>query len=236
MNDRRSLFHRAIPMSIDVAEAIGNLVAGDSSGLPLALTIEQITAELVRMHTIDDDGDAVILPVASLSAVSEKFAGYLMTSAVFKSGYKTYESTTRNQVVPVTAFFFKVVYTDEARDCLDMVDEYTIMKSLPGRPSQITDANGNPLEEDEYTRSGKTAGVAIFPMDHRLSGQAPKLIGSWLQRGVAITVGANDAVTNRLENAASTSARIARLKESSRTVNRDMRAALPKPRRGPGST
>jgi hypothetical protein len=235
MNDRRTLFHRRLPLAVDVADAIDNLVRSDTVGLPLAVTIEEIATELVRIANIDDEGDPVVLSESTRAAVTDRFTNYLSTSSIFRAGYKTYEAETRNQVIPVTRFFFTAVYTDEARDCLHVLDDYVIRKSLPTRSSPLTDREGNPLvfEDDEDAdsrRSGKTAGIAVFPQDHLVEGFAPKLVGVWLQRSASITIGLNEATATRLENAASASPMIAPLRSSVQANKSNLIAALPKPK------
>lgn len=233
MNDRRTLFHRRLPLAVDVADAIDNLITADTAGLPLAVTIEDIAIELVRIANIDDEGDPVVLSESTRAAVTDRFTNYLSTSSIFRAGYKTYEAETRNQVIPVTKFFFTAVYTDEARDCLHVLDDYVIRKSLPTRSSAMTDREGNPLvledDEDPSPRSGKTAGIAVFPKDYLVEGFSPKLIGVWLQRSAGITIGLNEATATRLENAASTSPMIAPLRRGVQVNKGNLIAALPKP-------
>ena len=231
MSQRRSLYHRNLPMAVDVADAIKALIDRDDQGIPLALTIGEIAAELVHIASIDDEGVPVILPVSARNATLEKFSSHLLTSTTFKAGYKQYEFSSRNQVVPVTDFFFRSVYTDEARDCLESMTEYTLMKSLPARPSRLTDANGNPLnEEDDYAdaRSGRTKGIVIFPNNHRIEGQSPKLVTAWMGRSAVVTVGSIKATGRRIENTGPPARQITSLKKSTKAIAHSITVALPK--------
>lgn len=233
-NIRKILYHRTWPMVLDISDAITNLVARDGEGIPLALTIEQIAEELVRLSTIDDAGDITPLPTSAYIAVLDKFTNYLMTSTAFKGGYKHYENVSDTQVVPVTAFFFKSVYTDEARSCLDAMTSYEIKKSLPGRPSLLTNADKTLVDEDDddvTNRSGRTVGIAVFPKNAKVmvgpGAYCPPLVKVWLKRSALILDGSADAFVKRAVRADTVSSPIERLRISTARTRQDILDAIP---------
>jgi hypothetical protein len=237
-NVRRTLYHRSRPMGIDVAEAISAIAARDEDGLPLAITREIVAKELVRIANTDDNGEVIPLSASSERLVEENFRNLLATSSVFQSGYKHYEKNTGNQVVPVTDYFFKAVYDDGARDCLDAMTDIDLQQSLPKRPSISTDEHGNPLEgeagETVILVSGKIAGIVIFQQ-----GVRGALAVAWLARLASVQFGnrENDregvlgTFVRRLGNAKPDSVAVGNLKESAPAFTRDVRAALPRPKR-----
>jgi hypothetical protein len=222
----RSLYHRAKPIAFDVAEAITSICVADSVGLPLAIERERVAKELVRLANTNDDKEVIELSASTERLVEDNFKHVLATSGVFQAGYKQYEKNSGNQIVPVTEFFFKVVYDDGSRDLLLNLEDFQIEQSLPRRQWQPYDENDNPLEIDGdrvLLVSGKIAGVVVYP-----NGMRANLLTAWLHRLMTFSVGHGKGFVRRVENARPDTEAVGALRETTNEYSRNARLALPR--------
>lgn len=226
MTSHRSLYHRAKPIAFDVAEAISAICTADKTGLPLAIEREQIAKELVRIANTNDQGEVIELSASTEKLVEDNFKQVLATTGVFQAGYKQYEKNTGNPIVPVTEFFFKVVYDDGSRDLLLNLEDFQIEQSLPRRQWQPYDENNLPLEIDGdrvLLVSGKIAGIVVYPV-----GMRANLLTAWLHRLMTFTVGHGKAFVRRVENARPDAEAVEALRETTDEYSRNARLALPR--------
>lgn len=242
MTDRtfRPLCERTNIINLDVAKAISDLVGSDST-LPIAIGMDSIVERLVELAHIDEDGVSSHITAMARRTMGDQFQNRLLNTAVFYSGYKRYEKESRFPVVPVTSYFFKIVYGDAARaqgaDTLDMLDAMTdvdIKQSLPKRSGYAKAMNAN----GEYDRlrdedgapiyhTGELSGIVVFP-----NGSNCGLLVAWLGRIRGTTVGLANAVVDKIEHARPEETEsVARLREHMGQLKPLLQRALPRPPR-----
>jgi hypothetical protein len=226
MSPHRSLYHRSKPIAFDVAEAITAICTADTAGMPLAIEREQIARELVRIANTNDAKEVIELSASTEKLVEDNFKHVLATSGVFQAGYKHYEKNTGHQIVPVTEFFFKVVYDDGSRELLLNLEDFQIEQSLPRRQWQPYDENDNPLQiegDRVLLVSGKIAGIVVYP-----NGMRANLLTAWLQRLMTFSVGQGRSFVRRVENARPEAEAVEALRETTNEYSRNARLALPR--------
>ena len=137
MNTRNPLIEREAVLSSDVADAIERLVERRNTELPLPIDKAAVIVELIQLAHIEADG--TLLPISKIvrRALAHDFTNRLTNSSLFSAGYQHYEKRSALPVVPVTEFFFKVVWSNgedpsfAAR--LDAMPDFEIGQSLPKR-------------------------------------------------------------------------------------------------------
>ncbi len=222
----RPLRDREGILSSDVADAIEMLVGPPNArSLPVAFTKDKIVQQLVRIAHTDDEG-IVHEPLRIVArSMTETFRNRLTNTAVFQTGYKRFEKRSDLPVVPVTDFFFRVVYADgDTAGALDGMTSMEIRQSLPKRLSRVADG-------DDYMRNangeiavfGELAGIIVYPAN-----SMDALLRAWLERLVNKTAGSLRRTVGSIEHARPETVATARLKETAAPLGGAMRKALPK--------
>jgi hypothetical protein len=217
---RNPLHNRKWPLADDVRLAICHIHYEDEKnggGLPLAIRRKEIAEKLVEMHHTDDEGiiDRSTHGRILMDCTRERFVNYIKTSQAFYNGYKLYEETHHNPVVPVTDYFFDKLYLDgETRGYLEAMDLADLKQSLPSRTVRMArDGNDDLVRasqvpgyrpvtrgtvDDTYVEyeSGKVAGICVFP-----HGSKSQLSAAWADRcTIPSGVGAINSVSDKLIN------------------------------------
>lgn len=237
---RTPLCERTNIINYDVAGAIKDLV-GEDGTLPIAIGIDAIVERLVERAHIDQDGVSSHITAMARRSMGDQFHNRLLNTAVLYSGYKRYEKETRFPVVPVSPYFFKIVYGDaapnqgaETLDMLDAMSDVDIKSSLPrrrgytnamkpnGEYDRVRDDEGAPIYH-----TGEIAGLVVFP-----NGSNCGLLVSWLSRIKTTAIGLNAAAVTKIENARPEATEsVARLKEHMGQLRPLYQKALPRPPR-----
>lgn len=189
----RHLREREQPLSSDVAEAISRIVGLDGKNMPVAITKMGIVDELIDIahEGEDDQPDMIPLPAARRAMVNS-WGNRLATTDVFQSGYKHFEARAEYgnfPVVPVTDYFFKVVYNNgTVSDVLDAMSEHELMNSLPKRRGRVrAGGEGTEFIRDEHgeiATFGELAGIVVFPRGSNFA-----LHRRWLGRVSNLAIG-----------------------------------------------
>jgi hypothetical protein len=230
MSEHRSLRFREQVMSFDVADAIERIMR--EMELPQALRREDVVRVLIDMaHLNEDDTVGEITPMAR-RAFSDQFTNRLTNTGVFQAGYKRYEKRTTNPVVPVTDFFFRIVYSnsgDDVTDCLENMSDHEIRYSLPKRPNVVRADDGVTAVLDaqgDEVIAGDVAGIVIFPPNMQA-----KLLRAWLQRRANVASGQLTTTVDAISHARPETVAVEELKEATTPVAGAMRRALPRPKK-----
>ena len=230
---RKPLRERELLLSSDVADAIERLVNHSGMALPLPINKEKVIHELIQLVHLQSNG--AIAPIGKMvrRALAQGFANQLTNSSVFAAGYQHYEKRAQLPVIPVTEFFFKVVFTngDDVAMDLEAMSDYEIRQSLPKRRSPIRSdvaAGGELLRDDDgdVLHSGSIAGVIVFPPHNR-----SRLLRTWLERRANVASGQMTAVVDNLGHARPDATAVEHLREHVQTVRPSLRRALPQPKK-----
>jgi hypothetical protein len=227
--ERRHLRDRDQPLSSDVAEAIYRLV-GNGATLPLALTKTDLVEKLIDIAHEAEDSEQLVPIRAAKRAMLEGWYNRLSNTAVFQSGYKHYEGRDEYghfPVVPVTDYFFKVIYsTGAVTDVLDSMTLHEVRNSLPKRISKV--ANGDDYLRDEdgsIAHYGELAGIVVFSRNSRAL-----LLRNWLERRSNTAIGQIESATASISNARPDTASVETLKEKIGGLKSTVTKALPRPK------
>jgi hypothetical protein len=229
MPSRSPLKYREQIIAPDVADALELLVSSDPAGpdLPKAYRRINVVDKLIQIaHTEDDGTIAEITPIARRS-LGDVFFNRLSNTGVFQAGYKRYEKRSENPVVPVTEFFFRIVFGNgDVSDSLDAMSDHEIKLSMPKRPHTAREEDGiTPIldTEGEEVVAGDVAGVVIFP-----PGTQAKLLRAWLERRAHVTTGLMTTTIDAIEHARPDTKSVADLRETARPIAGAMHRALPR--------
>lgn len=224
---RKHLRDRDWPLSSDVAEAIHRFV-GVGSALPIALTKMDIVEKLIDIAHEDEDGVQQQPIRSARKAMRDGWFNRLSNTAVFQSGYKHYEGRDEYgnfPVVPVTDYFFKVVYGEGAViDVLDGMTEHEVMHSLPKRRGRVPDGEDFLRDENgSVVQYGELAGIVVFP-----SNSAALLLCGWLQRRGNVALGQIESAAALLSHARPDSTAVDCLSEKVKGLRSNVTKALPR--------
>lgn len=231
--ERQPLRNRESVMHSDVCDAIRELVApqmldGHLSA-PVALDQPTIIEQLILLAHKEDDGIISEITPIVRRTMFNSFIAQLSDSSVLRVGYKKFEADARLPVVPVTTFFFKRVYTEATRDCLDAMSHEEIRQSLPRRESRVRDPKtGHHIrdDDDEFIVSGSVAGIVVFPPNMNCT-----LLTEWLRRRSNVMIGSVQSTIASIEHARPDSESVTALSTYGRDFTPVVRKALPRPRK-----
>jgi hypothetical protein len=231
MVEHRLLRYRETVLSSDVADAIERLTDGELPLLPRALQRSDLVRTLIEMAHLNEDGTVDEITPIARRALGDQFNNRLTNTGVFQAGYKHYEKRKSNPVVPVTDFFFRIVFgntSSNIEECLDAMSDHEIRHSLPKRPNIAKQEDGRtPILDtvgDEVI-AGDVAGIVIFPPNMQA-----KLLRAWLKRRANVATGQLSGTVNAISHARPATVAVEELKERTEPVAGAMRRALPRPR------
>ena len=187
-------------LSCDVADALKKIANGQL--LPMAIDKSMVILALIEIAHTDEEGMVHRPPMIVERSMGEAFRNRLTKTAVFQSGYKRFERDNELNVVPVTDFFFQVVYSNgDTAECLDAMTNSEIKQSLPKRRGRVSAGDG----DDDYMRDeqtnevlifGELAGIVVYPAN-----STDALLRAWLERQTKTTTGHIDKTVARIEYA-----------------------------------
>ena len=234
---RKHLRDREHPLSSDVAEAIFRLAGNEERSLPIAITKLEIVARLIDIAHEGEEGEPDRQPIpAAKRAMTNDWFNRLSNTAVFQSGYKHYEARQEYgnfPVVPVTDYFFKVVYAEgDVVEVLEGMSDHEIMHSLPKRRGRVPveGEDGEYLRDDSgaFAQFGELAGIIVFPRN-----STALLLRAWLARRGNVAAGQIQGAVASIEHARPNTVAVEHLKEKVDGLKPTITKALPRGTRKP---
>jgi len=226
--NRHPLTKRQHIIGSDVSDAISRIMTR-KSGPPAVLDKNDVANELVLMvHTNAEGIIGPIMPIVR-ATLMQTFINRLTNTAVFQSGYKRYEETSKRPIVPVSEFFFMHVYEEaDIESVLATMSDDEVKSSLPKGPTKMRDPKDKSYTQNEdggYVIYGKIAGIVIFSKNSN-----DNLLRAWLTRRASNADGQIKSTVRSLEHARPNTTAVENLKERVASVRPAMQKALPKPR------
>jgi hypothetical protein len=205
MYARQHISQRTSILSCDVVDAIKLLV--DPERLPAAFAISDIAKRLVIMAHTSEDGTLGSISPMVLHNMTDIYYHRLTTTAVFRHGYKGYENSYQNTVIPVTKYFFRKVFNSSGYCNLyiEAMSDNQVQHSLPKRTTTHYEVTADDdVIEFEF---GRVAGIVILPSHYPCN-----LLGAWYERASNIVGGQEEAFVRRGEIALPGHAAVAHLR------------------------
>jgi hypothetical protein len=226
---RRPLRKRKHPLSSDVAEAIFRIV-GTGRDLPIAISKMDLVEKLIDIAHEAEDGTQLQPVTGARQAMLDSWYNRLSNTAVFQSGYKHYEGRDEYgnfPLVPVTDYFFKVIYGNgDVTAVLDAMTMHEVKNSLPKRRGRVPDGEDYVRdEENNIVNFGELAGIVVFPRNSRAL-----LLRSWLERRISTAVGQIEKTTAAIEHVRPGTAAVGVMKEQFGGLRSAAHRALPRPK------
>lgn len=230
----RPLRERLKILSVDVAEAIDNIVGPeDERSLPVAIDKAAIVEELIKIAHRAEDGTILKISAIARSTMSEAFNNKMTNSAVFQAGYKRYEEDAALPIVPVTDFFFRIVFSngsaEQVAECLAGMTDIEIMQSLPKTKSRGRKEVDGVVEwirdsdTGEVLMFGELAGIIVFPANSH-----SEILRAWLVRRSNNASGQLQKTVSKIEYARPAAEAVKNLKEQAGMIRPSMTKALPR--------